>query len=184
MKLNLKYRLIRKKAQKIKEKTARSISGFTPIHLLIKSRRAVNTILSNLMLIAAVIAVGFTALAFANSVSNDYQSQYGQSINSDINKMKEELSFEYAFYNTTSPKSLYIYLLNSGSIDVNITAVLIDSSSQSFSLYSMNRQLIQNQTIASAKEAYLQIYSSTLAGSYTIKITTSRGSIFAYKITA
>lgn len=178
-----KAQVIRKKTRIIKRKVTASVIGFTPIHMLVKNRRATSAVVSNLILIAAVIVVGFVALGYARSTSNNYQTQYGQTVNSDIDKLKETLSFEYAFYNSTS-KNLYVYFLNSGTTNVKVDMVFLSTSSQNvtFSMYYKNGQPDPTHIINIGQEGYIVYNTNTSlsSGIYTVKLTTGRGSSFAY----
>lgn len=176
-----KHKTIGQKAQIIKRKVTASVIGFTPIHMLVKNRRATSAVVSNLILIAAVIVVGFVALAYARSNSNNYQTQYQQTVNSDIGKLKEMLSFEYIFYNSTS-KNVYVYFLNSGTTNVKIDMVFLSlSQNVSFSLFYKNGNLDSSHTIDVGQEGYIVSNVGNLtSGTYTVKLTTARSSSFEY----
>ncbi len=154
-----------------------------------KNRRAVSAIVSNLILIAAVVAVGFSVLVYANTQSNDYRTQYSQSVNSDINRIKETLAFEYAYYNLTSG-NLTLYFMNSGTIgNVNITSLTIRSNSASNSSWSA---IFTNVTmhymvggaattaLSVGQEGYVKAHVLLSSGSYKAQVTTWRGSVFEY----
>lgn len=175
-----KNKTIGQKAQSLKRKVTASAMSFTPLHFLIKNRRAVSAVMSNLILIGAVMAVGLVVLSYARSTSINYQVEYGQTVTSDINKLKESLCFEYVFYNTTS-KNLYVYFLNSGTINVEVDHVSVNASAVSFSTYQMNNQAIPNPVIASGQEGYLVSNINNLVpGIHSVKLTSGSESTFAY----
>jgi flagellar biosynthesis/type III secretory pathway M-ring protein FliF/YscJ len=94
---------------------------------LFKNRRGVSAVISNLILIAAVIAVGFTVLVWSQTQSSNYTNMYGNAIKSDTDQLRERLAFEYIHYDSTS---LTVYLMNSGTIgDVSIASVYVDNVS-------------------------------------------------------
>jgi len=108
----------------------------TKILKLLRERRAVSAVISNVILIGAVIAVGFAVLGWTYSTSNSYAAQYSSSVLHDINKLSERIAFEYIFYNSTAPTSLSVYIMNCGGIGasaralaVNLTAVYVSYAS-------------------------------------------------------
>ena len=146
-----------------------------------KSKRAVSAVIANLILIAAVIAVGFAALVWAQSQSSNYNSQYGGIITSDTNQLQERIVFEYIYYNNTN-NNLTVYLMNSGTIgNVNVTTVYVNNTSNSTIAL---RLLIGGASISSlnaTQEGYFSISpfpSLALGTNYSIKIVTRRGSTF------
>jgi hypothetical protein len=166
--LKNEFNLIQKKLQKSKRQ-------------LINNRRAVNAVISNLILIAAVIVIGLVAVAYTQNVSSNYQSQYGQTVNNDVNKVKETIKFEYAFYNA-STKNLNVYFINSGSVNVNVTGISINGTARSFTLNSINGAAKPTQLFSVGEEGYFVASTTTTlaSGTYSTKITTGRGSIFAF----
>ena len=153
---------------------------------LLKSRRAVSAVISNMILVAAVIAVGFAVLAWAQSQSSNYTNQYGRAISSDINQLQERIALE-ACYNST-PTNLKAYLMNSGTVNVTIQTVYVSSQSgsptqYSFTLYNFQDQLVSGKTLNATtgmREGYVLISPITLSGSYSIRIITERGSAFVF----
>lgn len=156
---------------------------------LIAAERAVNAVISNLILIAAVIVIGFAALAYVNSTSNNYVTQYGQSVNSDIDKLRETVAFEYVYYNSTSvPKTLSVYFMNAGKINnVIISNSTVSNSTWSTTFNCIGATKYLNNTSTGAfsmgEEGYFiqTLNIALVSGSdYTIKIKTGRGSVFEY----
>ncbi len=172
----------RKKSLNKKWKAATGhIMSFWPIRFFIRNRRAVNAVISNLILIAAVIVVGIIALAFARSNSSSYQAQYQQDVNSNIDKLKETLAYEYVHYNSGT-QTLYAYFINPGPIDIEIDKVYVSSLSGniSFSMFYKSGQSSTGNTLEVGKEGYIISSSLSLSsGNYTVKLTTVRGSSFA-----
>ena len=180
----------------------RSLAAFTLAGArrkrLIKSRRAVSVVVSNLILIAAVIAVGFVVLAFTNSQSNNYVTEYGKTVSADIDQLRETLAFEYAFYNRTgfAPNngSLTLYFINAGSVNnVNSTSVLLMGTTGSNSSWSTTIPVSTMHFLGSniitkgldiGQEGYVVLPIRLAPGSYLVKMTTWRGSIFEYTFDA
>ena len=153
----------------------------------IRSRQAVSIVVSNMILIAAVIGVGFVVLAYTNSQSNSYVTQYGQTINSDIDKLSEIVAFEHASYNSGT-KNLTVYFMNAGSINnLNITKAYLGTNQNPIdvtTMYYFNG--VATQTLSVHQEAYIVLQDLTLVrgSSYLIKLQTWRGSTFEYQFEA
>lgn len=163
-------------------KLKHSVKSFALFHMLQRNKRAVSAVISNLILIAAVIAVGFAAIFYTQSTSNTYQEQYGQSMDLQISKVKQTLSFEYVSY--TAP-NLYVYIINSGIMSANITDVSVGNLSPTFNLYLMKNgqvsQEIQNNTLSFGQEGCTISNMNLNPGtSYTVKVTTKEGSAYVY----
>ena len=145
---------------------------------LFKNRRGVSAVISNLILIAAVIAVGFVVLAWSQTQSSNYTNMYGNAIKSDTDQLRERLAFEYIHYDSTGLK---VYLMNSGTIgDVSIASVYIGNVSYaSPSLFLLNDT--PTSSLNATQEGYFSIPPSpTLAPgvNYPITVVTGRGSSF------
>ncbi len=194
MKFSLQQKKSGKKTESSRCVFVASIFAVLSNRRLVKNRRAVSSVVSNLILIAAVIAVGFTALSYANSVSNNHVIQYGQAINEDIDQLREVVSFEYASY-SSSTRSLSVYFMNAGSISnlwINNMTVSNSTWSWTWNWTSNDRPMCYLNNSVAAKlsigqEAYITVVLPQpsddwlVAGNlYTIKLITGRGSIFAY----
>jgi len=154
---------------------------------LLKSRRAVSAVISNLILIGAVIVVGFAMLSWAQSQSSSYNQQYSSAISSNVNQVQERIALE-ACYNST-PTNLKAYLMNYGTVNVTIRNVYVGSQSGSpqlynFALYNFQDKLVSGKTLNATtgmREGYVLISSITLSsGSYSIRIITVGGSAFVF----
>ena len=158
---------------------------------LLRERRAVSTIVSNIILVGTIIAVGFAVLGWTYSTSNSYAAQYGSSVLHDINKLSERIAFEYIFYNSTALR-LSVYIINCGNIGtVTITTGYIynaswTSSSFVISLHFLNESTGPARVLGIGQEGYFIWPSITLqsGNSYAVKIVTGRGSSFASTFTA
>jgi len=159
------------------------------VQKLLKSGRAVSAVISNLILIGAVIAVGFVVIVWAQTQSSNYNKQYSSVIASDINQLQERITLE-ACYNST-PTTLNAYLMNSGTVNVTIWTVYVSSQSGSltpynnFKLYTFQNQLVSSNTLNATKgmrEGYVQISLLTplSGGSNLIRIITLGGSAFVF----
>jgi len=146
---------------------------------LFKNRRGVSAVISNLILIAAVIAVGFVVLVWSQTQSSNYTNMYGNAINSDTNQLRERLAFEYIHYNSTGLK---VYVMNSGTIgDVSIASVYVNSISYASPPLHLLSTNVQIGSLNATQEGYFSIsISPALAPgmNYPITVVTGRGSSF------
>jgi len=158
---------------------------------LLKSGRAVSAVISNLILIAAVIAVGFVVIVWAQTQSSNYNQQYSSVIASDISQLQERIALEWGYYNSTAPTNVKAYLMNSGTVNVTIQTVYVSSQSGSpiqcnFMLYNFQNQPVPSRTLNATtgmREGYILISPVTLSsGSYSIRIITARGSAFVFTL--
>jgi len=148
---------------------------------LLKSRRAVSAVISNLILIAAVIVVGFAVLAWAQSQSSNYNNQYSSVISSDTNQLRERMVFEYIYYDNAH-NNLTVYLMNFGTIDnVNVTTVYVNNTPNSTIALRLLSSGASISSLNATQEGYFSISPSPSLVPGTncpIKIITARGSSF------
>ena len=160
---------------------------------LLHGRRGVNAVISNVILVGAVIAVSFVVLLWAQYRSSAYNEQYGEAMNADIAKLKERLAFEYVFYNQ-SGSSLWVYLMNCGTIDnVTVKTVYVSNSAGELKVFSnitlmhFNGVEIADQDLDRGEEGYFVLSSldGLMAGtSYSVRVVTGRGSTFDHTFIA
>jgi hypothetical protein len=161
----------------------RSMARFVLFNTLVKNKRAASAVVSNLILIGAVLAVGLVALGYARSTAIAYQSDYSETMSSDIGKLKETLIFEYAHYGSNQ---LSLYVMNPGQVNVTVDTVSINNSpvpASDMTIYQMSdSQQIFNDVIAKGVEVkiVLNVSGLTQSGENNVKITSGSGSNFAY----
>ena len=153
----------------------------------IANRRAESTVISSVILVAAVIAVGFAVLIFSNSRSSIFAQEYSSAIDSDISKLNEGIAFENVRYVSAS-NTLSLYLLNYGAADnVEISDVYLGNSSWRNTFSGLQLRYFngtETQGLDFGEEGYTQLDSTILTTSltkgkaYTVRITTERGSVF------
>ena len=174
-----KHESLQSRTQSLKLSTA----SFVLLHTLVKNKRAVSAVVSNLILIAAVLAVGLVALGYARSTAMAYQSDYSETMSSDIAKLRETLIFEYAHYGSNQ---LSLYIINSGPVNVTVEAVSINNlpvPSSDVTIYRMSdNQEITNDVITKDTEVKIVLNTAgmTHSGENTVKITSWSDSNFAY----
>ncbi len=174
---------VRKQKKRLFGQKAAELQRFTVFRLLHRNRRAVSAVVSNLILVAAVIAIGLVVLSYARSMSINYQAEYGEVVGADITKLKESLSFEYASYSSNS-HNVSLYFLNSGAVAFSVASVTVNDSPVNFNLYPMNAtHSVAENTVGRGVQAYIvaDLSAATLPnGSNTIEIASRSGSSFAY----
>ena len=157
---------------------------------LLHGRRAVSVVVSNVILVGAVIAVSFVVLSWAQYRSSAYNEQYSEVMNADIARLKERLTFEYVFYNN-STKKLHVYLMNCGTIDdvtiqtvyiKNTTGALIQVNS-SIPLTNFNGdQIVDDLDVG--KECKFILSVILVPDTYSVRVVTGRGSTFDHAFIA
>lgn len=173
-----------KKSRSVKRKVGSAVMCSKPIQTLYRNRRAVSAVISNLILVAAVIVVGFAVLAYVRSTATDYQTEYQLTVNSDIDKLKETLAFEYVHYDGTA-KVLDIYFMNAGEINVELDKVYLSTSPENlpFDIYDLSNPPQQtNYFLGMGNERHIVLHNidSLESGqTYTVKLETVRGLTFA-----
>lgn len=153
---------------------------------LFRNARAVNNVISNVILTGAVIVVGFSVLAWTQYRASSYNEQYGEAMTSDLARLRENLIFEYISHNKGT-SVLSVYLMNSGTIDgVTIRTFYISNISNAswvYSTSSIDLKFFNNTpatSLSRGSEAYFQIAPLNLMANstYRIAIVTGRGSSF------
>ena len=152
---------------------------------LTRNKRAVSAVVSNMILIAAVITIGLIALAWSQNQSATYQKTQGAVINDKIYQLKERLSLEYINYTTAG--TLKIYVINTGLVNVTISGLYL-SDSPATSLSFQAKEIVGGTIIspprfgtAANKEGYIEVaHSLTFGNSYSATIITQGGSTFVY----
>jgi len=155
---------------------------------LVRERRAISVVVSNVILTGAVIAASFVVLYWTQYRSSVYNEQFSEAMNADIARLKERLAFEFVFYNY-SGSGLSVYLMNCGTVDdvtiqtvyvKDATGVLIRVSS-SITLMHFNGTQIADKDLDRGEEGYFVLSSLNplLTGaSYSVRVVTGRGSSF------
>ena len=140
--------------------------------------------ISSIIMASVVIALSFAVLAWSQFRTSDYTATYGETTDAEIARLKERLTVEAIFYDGSSG-SINIYLLNYGTIDVNITSVSIAYAQDGDPEYFSDLELFLDGTpspetiLPTEKEGYIDIECDTLTeGKYFVSIFTERGSIF------
>lgn len=149
----------------------------------VDDKRAISVAISSVILTAAVIAVSFVVLFWAQYRSSAYNEQYSEAMNSDIAKLKERLTFEYIFYNS-SESNLIVYLMNWGRIDnVTVQTVFVGNTTWFTTFSNIDLKFLNGtsaQGLDMREEGYFLLHLPNLVvrKSYTVRVITGRGSVF------
>ena len=152
---------------------------------IIFDKKAVNNVISAVILTGAVVALSLSVFAWAQSRSYDYSEEYSDVVDAETAKLKEKLAFEYIYYNGEET-DLSIYLLNYGTIDdVQIKTVYIyDSSDNLLQVFSEPPLYLfsswdEISDLDRGEEGRL-VLSTSLSDSvyYRVRIVTVRGATF------
>jgi hypothetical protein len=147
----------------------------------LKNRRGISAVISNLILIGGVIAVGFSVLLWSQAQSSSYTASYVNAIRSDTDQLRERVAFEYIQYNNNTG-NLTVYLMNSGTIgNVSIANVYVNNIAYGAPvLYLLNGT--STNSLNATQEGYFVVsipsLSSALGNNHPITIITGRGSSF------
>ncbi len=178
MKTNSIIQKVRKNHRRFTQKAKQAFLAFKPMRLFSKNKTGVSAVISNIILVAAVIVVGLATLGWVQSQSSQYQQTQTGVVNKDVSQLQERLTFEYIAY---SNPTLTVYVLNSGTINgLNVTSVKVGNNAP---VTVTNLHLLNGTSVSSlntGQDGYFTTSVGTLSAgtTYTIKVITSRGSSF------
>jgi flagellin-like protein len=133
------------------------------------NRRAVSPIIATVLMILIVMA-GMTILfAFVGSYTQGFQSGSGSAV-------LESLTFEdVAFTDSNQQMSVWVY--NTGKVDISLNSFFINGAS--VPMYSEDYALLGSNTLVKVgAHFHIIVFLEHQESSYTIRITTQRGSGF------
>ncbi len=173
MKLNLGHRNAKIKSSRHSKRRTFAIKPLQPFRT---NRRAINAVISNIILIAAVIAVGFAVLIWSQYQSANYQMEYSNEVNGNIAQVQEKIAFQYV---ANSGGVLKVYLLNYGIQNVTVQKVFVNGQENSTAivLHPLGSELSVVPSINVNSQAFFTIDPSG-SSPYVVTIVTGRGSTF------
>ena len=142
-------------------------------------KRAVSIVVSATILAGVAVTLGLATLAWSQSMTSDYVREYGETIDTDIAKLKERLAVEYIFYNSSG--SVKIYLLNCGTIDdVKIQSVCIRNSTWNHVFSDLDLKFLNgngDEDLDIGEEGYVELspVPALTSDYYHVRIVTVRG---------
>ena len=160
------------------------------IRRLFLDRRAISSVISNVLLASVVLGLGFGVQYYVYWRSVDYNNQYGTLVDDSIAKIKEKLVFEYIFYDTDS-KNLTVYLMNCGKINgTSIATVSLSKGAWEEVFYNVTLSFLDGtdtEELDILDEGCFQLHVSAGLSddeSYVILMVTGRGKAFVTTFTA
>lgn len=172
----MKHSLQRKRTKNLRQNLTQHIFSIAPVHKLIKNRRAINAVISNIILIGAVIVVGFAILSWSQYQSSSYQTQYTGDVNARIEQLQEKIVFEYIVQDGSD---LNVYLLNCGTQNVTIREVSVNGQKNSTAIY-LHPLEAEASTVPSLNVGAQVFFTVPISGTspYYVRIVTGSGSTF------
>ncbi len=143
------------------------------------NKRGTSQVISSTILAGAVIAMGFMVLGWTYSRSAVFNLEFANAVDTNLDRLKEKLVFEFVFYNSTG-KELAIYLLNCGqSNSMNLTNAFLSNSSWYYSFPDIELMFLNGSSTESLDiddERYVTLTVDLVADSrYSLRIVTERG---------
>src|SRR5579872_5772314 len=146
------------------------------IHLGNSSRRGISAVISQAILITTVTAIGLAADSWSQSMTSAHETSLGAQYDTAINKIKESLALEKYWYDTPHQR-LNLVFKNTGDIGTIITQIKIQGSSGQ--TYDLTNAQINSGGFYTAVIQY-----RWMGDPFDMDVTTARGSIFTFHVTA
>jgi hypothetical protein len=156
---------------------------------MIRSKRAVSPVISSVILASVTITLGIIVLVWSQTRSATYQEEYGEVIRTEVSRLKERLTLEYSFYDSTEG-CVKLYFLNYGTAnDLELQIIRLSNDTwqrtfSSFTLKFLNGSVISDQDLDRGEECYVTLSvspSSLVDGQYYyVTVTTKRGASFSW----
>jgi len=103
-------------------KHRRTMLGF------IGSKRAISTLLANVLVVTMVVALGTMLFIWTTGVMGTYQGGAGVWFSTRGEVMKERLAIEEVWFTGLDRKNITIYIRNVGANEIKIAAVYVNST--------------------------------------------------------
>ena len=175
----------------------------------LRNRRGLSPIFATVLLASIILIFGSVAYYYSNSLITKSTNNYSSSLTNSQQAVAERIGFENVIYNSSSPATLIVYIINSGiANNVQINSVfLYDSNQNIVGAYSVSGGSISALDLIGSSvtpptpisglnvggEAYFTITLGTnssgnnislISGSiYNINLVTKSGSTFDYEFT-
>ncbi len=137
-----------------------------------KKRRALATVVSTAIILAAVSIMGVMLIAWANTSLYTKQVELESSFNTQMNKLNEDLLVEHIWFGT-SPNIVNVTINNVGSIGFNVTKIEIKNSTSV-----LNVIITDGGIISSGDYSIQETYNWNSGETVDFRIFTDRGNIF------
>ena len=138
-----------------------------------RSRRGLSTVVTGVIMLAAVAVLGTAIVAWSNSNLFTQQQVLNTQLSTNVNKIKESLVIENVWFNSSAPRFANITLNNVGTIGFNVTQVDLGNHTTKHQTTTTNDAILPGGTY-SYKINYDWLNNSTIK----VTVTTARGNIF------
>ncbi|QLH04638.1 hypothetical protein C5F49_04425 [Nitrosopumilus oxyclinae] len=138
-----------------------------------KKRKALSTVVTSAILMAAVSIMGVMLVTWSNTSLFTQQIEIENSFNEKMNKLNEDIFIENIWFGNSSPETLNVTLSNVGIIGLNITSIRVSNSS-GFTLFSITDGGVSPNAIYSFNTTYFWDAGETTD----FIITTNRGNSY------
>ena len=139
-----------------------------------RSRRGLSTVVTGIIMLSAVAVLGTVIVAWSNSNLSTHQQILNTQLSTSVNKIKESLSIENVWFNTTNTGYVNITLNNVGTIGFNVTEIRLTSTYLD-QINSTNVPVLPSQTYSVSTN---YPWKSQPTVPVKVIITTARGNIF------
>lgn len=92
---------------------------------LSKNKRGISAVISSVIMVAAVIAVGLSVVAWTTGTFARQQSETGEFFNTENQKMRENFVIEDVWFNP-SPRYVNVTVRNVGTVNMTVSAIYFD----------------------------------------------------------
>ena len=136
-----------------------------------KKRKALTTVVTSAILMAAISIMGVMLVAWSNTSLFTQQMELESSFNSKMNKLNEGLSIENIWFGTT-PNIVNVTMTNYGFIGLNVTQIKLVNSTDTL-IFTITDGGMEPSTDYSIQETYNWDPDETV----NFSVTTNRGNI-------
>jgi len=137
------------------------------------TRRALATVVSTGMLLAAVAVLGSVLVTWSNSTFAAEQHEISTVYSDGVNKLNEYLVIENVWFGNNPSKFVNVTASNVGSVGLNVTRITLDNSIDKTDL------LVTDGGIVSSDEFSTEItYNWTTTDPIKVTVITEKGSIY------
>ena len=103
-----------------------------------RSKLAVSAVLGTVLMIGITVAVGFAAWAWARGAAANSELNFGNSIDSNINYLREQFVVVNVNFSSTNPNVATIWIYNNGNATVYIKEIWVSNASWTFETTSLS----------------------------------------------
>jgi archaellum component FlaF (FlaF/FlaG flagellin family) len=150
--------------------------------LQIRKRKAITTVVTGAILLAAVSSLGAFILVWSSTSLMQQRQEIEEVFSTQVNKLNEDILIEDVWFVTSPIKKVNVTVTNVGSLGTNVTQInLINSTTYA--------QFLGNTYTDGGMLPYKSFsknitYSWTSGKTFNVQVITDRGNIFTTQVTA